>query len=353
LRIINSTSTSYFLRLSFSGTDYYGNVYSGEYYGGALYKDKSGGLALFLSTNYFFDNWAFKGRYGTSINEAQNVRSVHQAIFNSISFKKNILISLLTERPKLGDTVRLNVTIVNLTYTSIDIRVNDLLGEFKVQNVTKIADDMYLVSFKPRHAKYISIVVRLQLQNGRYVVKNYPIFIEPLEFNIPNLVTVNPPNNSLIKTDLYDQGTLTFTLVFNDDSRILYEVTEIHVYVRGEGVNIVTNEENQGFKEISVEVSFFENNKGKEVNVTLTISKPDIINTITLAKQITILISLSVYDINANLLSVKLSYTITQKEGLGIIEIASLAFVVFTLFLVIMILLKFRKRKEAVIYYSG
>ena len=338
LVIKDPTKTKYFLKFTYFGRDYYG---------GAIYFGKSGGIAMLLSTNFFFDNWAFNGRYSTSPNEADDVREVHKGILGSLGYKRNIIITPLTKNPKLGDVVEVNITIVNLTYTSLRVYVSDLIGQYRVKSVERVSDNTYIASFTPRHARYVSVIAEVTLVSNQTISRGQPIYIEPLESNKPNLVEIDPVNDTRIETDLYDKGVLSFRFVFDDDSKMLVNATRVSVYVLS-----TNSEEFSSVSEIPYNITVTPSSDEKEITVEIQVSKSDIVNAVFLAKEIELIVNVEVYDINANSLYIRSVYTILQKGGLGIYEIGTILFIIVTLVLIIAILLKFKKEEENVIYIS-
>ncbi|MGQ4892814.1 MAG: S8 family peptidase [Candidatus Njordarchaeia archaeon] len=308
------------------------DLYGKEYPVASVYLSSGGGFILFSATNFYFDNWSFEGAYGVALNEALNVRSVHEAILSNIIYKKNILINSMTSHPTLGSKVDVNVTIINISYTNIEVYYRDRIGAVKLKSEGQIGPHSFQYSFYPRHARDVSIIVKIVTSSGN-VTRVKMIYIEPTESNPPTLLSMSPANGSTLVTNLYENNYLEFNLTVSDDSGLLPSITEVKAYVEEYG-------------EIPVEFTVEANANNKTINIYITVSKRDIINVVFFTTKLNLILSVKVYDVNINELSLLEVYEIKHYKPLGIFDVISVVLIVFTLLLVIGILYNHRKQKR-------
>jgi len=305
-------------------------TFTRDYITAGLYFDLSGGFIIFTATNFFFDNWAFEGDYRTSSSESDYVKQFHEKIFSSIKIKRNVIIQAIDESPTLGDTVNVNITIIDLDFESFDVYYIDRLGSIKLENGLQIGPHSYKFSFVPRHARDVVISVHINTTIGKLVIVSKPIYINPTELNPPVLISIQPANETTIVENLLSTGYLTFNFTVEDDTEILLELVNIEVIV--------------GEYELEPEIDITSSD-----NVTLFISikidKKDILNTMFFTSSVKLVIKIAIYDININVLNTKMVYTIQHKSEGGIFEVIAIVFLVLALVLVISIIWIYKRQQ--------
>ncbi len=316
----------------FIAVDFYGV----EYTVASIYMDYSGGFIIFSATNFYFDNWSFEGAYGVAINESEDVIEVHKTIYSNLIYKKRILINPMNKNISLGSTVDVNVTIVNINYTDMKVYYRDLLGMIELNRSGQIGPNSYMYTFSPRHARFVSVVVRLYFDNN-LVSNAQVIYIEPIEENPPQLVSYSPENLTTIVTNLYEDDVLTFNLTIDEDYRLLPEITSVKAYLKD-------------FGKLAVKYSYEVDTEGKVLHLLISINKRDITNLAFFVTEVELLLRIEVSDVNLNTLSTNLVYQIKHHKEVGVFEIASIVLLIMSLVLIIAILYNYRGKRKRVNY---
>lgn len=319
-------------------------MFGKRYTVGAIHVDGSGGFVLLTSTNFFFDNWSFEGAYHTTSNEAYYTRRFHTAVLDNIGYRKNILINPLNANVTFGQRVYVNITIVDLNYTNLEVYYRDRIGIVRLTDLQQIGPNSYRVSFVPRHARDVAVIAKVTLSNARNVSRAQVIYIEPSETVTPELNGFSPQNNSKITMDIYEVDYFTVVLNFSDNFEVLPNVTDVYCILETKFTRV----------SLPVTVNWTITTDKRAATVKLLVDKEVIINNVLLASSVKLVFYVKLYDVNLNTLSVTLSYTLTQ-EGTSTVLIASaLIFFILVLVLMVAIIRKFRKvsKTETNIFYK-
>ncbi len=319
-------------------------MFGKRYTVGAIHVDSSGGFVLLTSTNFFFDNWSFEGAYHTTSNEAYYTRRFHTAVLDNIGYRKNILINPLNANVTFGQRVYVNITIVDLNYTNLEVYYRDRIGIVRLTDLQQIGPNSYRVSFVPRHARDVAVIAKVTLSNARNVSRAQVIYIEPSETVTPELNGFSPQNNSKITMDIYEVDYFTVVLNFSDNFEALPNVTDVYCILETKFTRA----------SLPVTVNWMITTDKRTATVKLMVDKEVIINNVLLASSVKLVFYVKLYDVNLNTLSITLSYTLTQ-EGTSTVLIASaLIFFILVLVLMVAIIRKFRKvsKTETNIFYK-
>lgn len=258
----------------------------------AVYSYFNGGALIVFGTNFFLDNWAFDGRYGVSETNMYNFVS------NLVEFV------LLTKN--IG-TVEVNVSDMTL-FSDISLRfvnatpVSKVYGAIYGWNYEEYVELSFDVEskcwvgnleFSVARDVFVSIIV--ELSDGSTVKMSKYYYVLPTENNPPVITSIAFENGSLINTSDYNK-IMIFNFTIEDDVGLNVQSLRIKCNTTASILN-ETISEKVIYIEIRVNLSVLEL---PERNIS------------------SILISISVYDININYAEASFIYTVRLiKEERG------------------------------------